>query len=180
MIQRCTNPNSNRYYLYGARGITICERWQDFQNFLADMGPRLSADYSIERLNNSGNYEPENCKWATCSEQAINRRSNRLVTIDGITKCVSEWAREASLDCFTIFKRLRRGESGASLLRSHERKMTRGEFTTCRKGLHAFPEWRRDVKSGSYCVLCKRQRDGEQRRQRRAERLLTGLESERR
>lgn len=77
MKRRCTNPNSNRYRHYGARGITICGRWlHSFENFLADMGER-PVGTSIERVNNDGNYEPDNCKWATAIEQANNRRASR-------------------------------------------------------------------------------------------------------
>lgn len=75
MIQRCTNPNSIRYEHYGARGITVCERWLSFANFLADMGPR-PPHYSIERINNDGNYEPLNCKWIPRNEQQKNQRPN--------------------------------------------------------------------------------------------------------
>ena len=74
MWQRCTNPNDPKFHCYGARGITICERWQDFEAFFADMGLRPSADHSIDRIHNDGNYEPGNCRWATRSQQNKNRR----------------------------------------------------------------------------------------------------------
>lgn len=74
MRQRCSNPNRNSYPNYGGRGIKVCERWSKFENFIADMGPR-PAGYTIERLNNNGNYEPTNCKWIPLSDQGKNRRS---------------------------------------------------------------------------------------------------------
>lgn len=75
MIQRCTNPQRQSFKYYGGRGIKVCERWQKFENFLADMGLRPTATHSIDRFpNNDGNYEPGNCRWATRSEQQLNKR----------------------------------------------------------------------------------------------------------
>ena len=71
---RCNNPKNEHYQWYGARGIKVCERWDSYENFIADMGPRPSNKHSIERVNNDGNYEPANCKWATKLEQSRNRR----------------------------------------------------------------------------------------------------------
>lgn len=74
MNQRCNNPNSDEYFRYGARGVTICIRWQVFENFLADMGERPIRKTLDRYPNNEGNYEPSNCRWATISEQNKNRR----------------------------------------------------------------------------------------------------------
>jgi hypothetical protein len=77
MWQRCTNPKNARYNRYGARGIIICERWEKFENFLADVGSRPSDDHSIDRIDNEGNYEPSNVRWATRSEQQLNKSGYR-------------------------------------------------------------------------------------------------------
>jgi hypothetical protein len=76
MKARCFNPKKDKYKYYGGRGVTVCERWRNsFENFLADMGEPPSARHSIDRINNDGNYEPSNCRWATPLEQAHNKRN---------------------------------------------------------------------------------------------------------
>ena len=78
MIHRCTNPKAHNWKWYGGRGITVCERWRSsYANFLADMGRRPSLKHSIDRINNDGNYEPGNCRWATQSEQVQNSRASK-------------------------------------------------------------------------------------------------------
>lgn len=101
MLNRCTNPGVDSYPLYGARGITVCERWQTFENFLADMGLR-PAGHTLERRDSNGNYEPDNCRWATHAEQAQNTRVNKLTP---------ELVRE-------IRDRLARGETQTAVARS--------------------------------------------------------------
>lgn len=76
MRQRCNNPKATSYSYYGGRGVTVCARWDSFENFLLDMGERPSDKPTIDRVNPFWNYEPENCRWASHQEQAINKRKN--------------------------------------------------------------------------------------------------------
>lgn len=93
MRHRCNNPNNRDYKNYGGRGIKVCDQWNNsFEIFYNDMGQRPSNKHQIERINNDGNYEPKNCKWATKKEQARNRRNNRLIEYKGQNKTLSEWS----------------------------------------------------------------------------------------
>lgn len=92
MRQRCENPRTKSYKNYGARGISVCERWQDFTNFIADMGEKPTPKHTVERKNNNGNYEPSNCKWATRKEQRNNTRTNRFVKFNGQNKTLPQWS----------------------------------------------------------------------------------------
>jgi hypothetical protein len=110
MKRRCLNPNTPNYKRYGGRGITVCSRWlQSFRSFYADMGKRPSTLHSLERIDNSGNYDPWNCKWATRLEQARNTRRNHWLEIDGRRQTMSEWAREIGKPREWVRYRLRRG-----------------------------------------------------------------------
>ena len=109
MHYRCDNPNSKAYMGYGGRGIKICERWCKFENFLRDMGTAVTLNHSIDRKDNDGNYEPDNCRWATRKEQQNNIRSNRQYNIRGITKNLMQWIEVSSLKYSTVERRLAHG-----------------------------------------------------------------------
>lgn len=104
---RCYWRKSKSYPDYGGRGIKVCERWRNsFTNFYEDMGPKPSAEYSIDRTDNDGNYEPSNCKWELRLHQANNNRHNRFITIDGETHTVTQWSRKLGLNHKTVSTRL--------------------------------------------------------------------------
>lgn len=92
MLARCNRKTHRQYANYGGRGITVCERWQDFANFIADVGPRPSIKHTIERIDNNGNYEPSNVRWATRAEQLRNTRRTVIVEFRGDRMCLKDMA----------------------------------------------------------------------------------------
>lgn len=93
MKARCLNPKNAAYKYYGGRGIKVCDRWViNFENFIQDMGRKPFKNYTLERIDVNGNYEPVNCKWASYKEQGNNRRNNRRITYNGETKNFGQWA----------------------------------------------------------------------------------------
>ena len=108
MISRCTNQNLKKYDRYGGRGIKLCKRWEKFENFFADMGDRPAGMW-LDRINNDGDYEPGNCRWATRKQQARNKSTTRYLTAKGETKSLSTWAEEMKLKPSTIARRIQLG-----------------------------------------------------------------------
>lgn len=105
--QRCSNPNFDDYHNYGGRGIRVCKRWDSFDVFIVDMGMRPSKKFSIERIDCNGPYSPENCKWATRIEQMANRRDTLYLTVDDVSKPLTEWCREYKIKDSVVRQRLR-------------------------------------------------------------------------
>jgi hypothetical protein len=106
MHERCLNPQHKQYKHYGGRGITVCARWKDYEAFLADMG-RKPEGTSIDRINNEGNYEPGNCRWATRIEQNSNMRSTRWITCSGERRTLNGWARVLGINVGNLSRKLR-------------------------------------------------------------------------
>lgn len=107
VIRRCCNPNRPFYMTYGGRGITICDRWKNsFEAFLEDMGKRPSPQHSIERIDVNGNYEPSNCKWATPTEQARNKRTNVSYVFNGKGLTLPEWEQFTNIPAETMRTRI--------------------------------------------------------------------------
>ncbi len=107
MLQRCNNPNHRHFSHYGARGISVCERWRDFQNFLEDMG-EAPEGLTIERVDNSRGYEKSNCRWATRLEQAQNTRLAKRIECGGRILSVAAWARVLGVGEAMLRSRARR------------------------------------------------------------------------
>lgn len=105
MLNRCRNPRTKHYKDYGGRGIVVCARWSLFENFFADMGS-APAGMTLDRENNDGNYEPNNCRWATPVEQARNTRRNVFIDVDGVSMCLTEAAAAKGLKKTTLWQRL--------------------------------------------------------------------------
>lgn len=111
MKHRCYNTNNSSYRNYGGRGIRVCDRWlHSFTTFAKDMGPK-PPNHSIERINNNGDYSPNNCRWATAHEQTRNTRRNTKLTFKGETKLLCQWAEETGIHVNTILGRFRMGYS---------------------------------------------------------------------
>jgi len=92
MKTRCNNTNEACYERYGGRGIKVCQSWSDFDKFYQDMYDTYAHGLQLDRIDNNGNYEPDNCRWVTPKENSRNTRNNRYITYKGMTKCVNEWA----------------------------------------------------------------------------------------
>jgi len=119
MRSRCYNQNAPKFYNHGGRGIKVCDRWNDFAAFYEDMGNRPEGRYTLERRDNDGNYSPENCYWATYSEQQRNRRNTVFLEHAGMKLTYDEWAERIGIRANTIRCRIRLGWSASDALQPH-------------------------------------------------------------
>lgn len=111
IIQRCTNPNDEKYHRYGNRGIKVSKDWLEFTGFLKDMGPTHKEGLTIDRIDNDGNYCKENCRWVTKQEQNRNYSKNLNFTYKGKTQCLKDWATELDKKYATVYWRIKNGRS---------------------------------------------------------------------
>ena len=109
MRERCNNPNNEKYPIYGARGITVCERWNEFKNFMLDMGRKPDPKFTIEREDVNGNYESKNCKWISRKDQGRNRRNSVFVTYNGKRMLLIDLVEELGLSRNIVYQRLKLG-----------------------------------------------------------------------
>jgi hypothetical protein len=152
MKNRCYNRKNNQYKRYGKRGIRVCARWlASFENFLEDMGKRPKGR-TLDRIDNNGNYDcgkcpdcrsrgvtKSNCRWATKRQQANNTRSTVMLTLDGVTKPLRDWAKERNLEPRTVWSRLRRGFSVERALMSEDGRATRHRLGAAGTGAYSTP-----------------------------------------
>jgi len=123
MHYRCENASAANYPQYGGRGITVCLQWKSFEVFLADMG-EAPKGRTIDRIDNNGNYEPGNCRWATPKEQTLNRSNTRWITYKGETLCLAEWAQRFSINVSTLYRHLKK-HSVESLFLKYEQQLVK-------------------------------------------------------
>ncbi len=144
MTARCTNEGHRNYALYGGRGITVCDRWLSFPNFLADMGEKPRG-LSLDRIDGNGNYEPSNCRWATATEQARNRSNTRTLTLNGETRPLAEWAERTGIHPATLSDRVHHGWTDERALTEPVNPAGRRPTTTLTVDgrTHSLSEWAR-------------------------------------
>lgn len=128
MKARCYNVRNKRYANYGGRGIIVCEKWlNSFTDFLQDVGYRPGKEYTLDRINNDGNYEPGNVRWATQTQQQRNRTVARQLTINGVTKPLAEWAEEYDIPPAIVRQRIDREGLNPLQALSYKRTSKRGK-----------------------------------------------------
>lgn len=131
MKERCQNPHNKSYARYGARGVSVCREWEEFATFYAWA---LSAGYrdwlTIDRIDNSKGYCPDNCRWATISQQNRNYSRNRMITYNGETKCLTDWAESNGIKPSTLAYRLKSGKPMEDALSRIDGRKTRWTKTT--------------------------------------------------
>jgi len=121
MRERCLNPRNSNYEYYGGRGISVCERWNNFSCFLADMGPR-PAGHTLDRIDGNKGYEPSNCRWATKVEQARNTSQNVWIELNGERRLLIDWSERLGISRQAIYHRVSRGVTDAAKLLAPMRK----------------------------------------------------------
>ena len=115
MIKRCNSYKNKSYHNYGGRGIKVCERWTDINNFVEDMYPSYIKGLDIDRIDNDGNYEPSNCRWVTRKQNLNNTRHNKIIEFNGVQKTIKQWSEFINIPYQTLIDRLKRWSIERSL-----------------------------------------------------------------
>lgn len=153
IVNRCRNPAVKSYKYYGARGITVCDRWLKFDNFFEDMG-HAPPGCSIDRINNDGPYSPRNCRWATRQEQAQHKSNSRLLTLGKRTQTMAAWARELGMNPSALLYRINAGWSVKEVLTTPkpERPNAKLNMRQARAIRARHPGWSMDKIAAHYGV----------------------------
>lgn len=129
ILSRCNNDKDEAYENYGGRGINVCNRWSEFNNFFEDMGYAPSKKHSIDRIDNNKGYCKENCRWATAIQQHRNKRNTTYITFNGETKTLCDWAAQYKLTQQALFYRMKRGwPIERALTFPHQKRKTKNEY----------------------------------------------------
>lgn len=155
MKKRCQNPNDQSYPLYGGRGITVCDAWQNFEGFFADMGRRPSASHSLERKDNDKGYSPDNCIWATRHQQGRNRRTCTFITFADRTMSIAAWCDLLGVPYNVVLTRIvKYGWSFVDAVTTPKRPTGRIVDKTCQRCDSSF----RAGSSARFCSGCRKYR----------------------
>jgi hypothetical protein len=156
IIQRCENQNSEEFYLYGERGITVCSSWHDFSIFSNwALANGYAYGLTIDRIDNDKGYSPENCRWATRKEQANNRRNNVNIAYKGKIQTIAEWEDEFELKRGIIGKRMRKGLPLDEVMRDFALTSSKTRFITYNGETRSIKQWA-EVLGIKYCTLVSR------------------------
>ena len=151
MKSRCQNPNNLKYHRYGGRGIVVCDKWvEDFLAFYTDMGPRPSSKHSLDRIDNDGNYEPGNCRWALPSVQSNNRSTTRILEYAGFVGHIKAMARHVGMTPALLKARL---DLGWDVVRAVETPPHSDEkWVTFNGRTQSLSAWGRETGFGGACI----------------------------
>lgn len=151
MKSRCYRKTDTFYNDYGGRGIGVCSKWlNSFEAFFSDMGSKPTLKHTLDRIDNDGDYCPENCRWATQKQQAKNRRGNRFITHNRITLTIGEWAEQSGVNRITLHNRIKAGwPLGKALSIKHHGKAKLITFDGKTKSIS---QWERDLGLPIGCV----------------------------
>jgi hypothetical protein len=160
MRQRCNDPGHRYYHCYGGRGIRVCQKWNSFAAFLRDMGPRPKG-YTLDRIDNDGNYTPGNCRWVTRKQNNRNRNNNRRITFAGRTETITAWEEITGIKYNTIAWRLARGwpvkkALTKAALKRHDPRVMGKQMRCIRGHVLDLNNLYTDPRGRSECLKCKR------------------------
>ncbi len=178
MIGRCYNPNQSKFKYYGGRGIKVSPEWRhNFKQFEEDMGPRPTPHHTLDRIDNNGDYTPQNCRWATWREQRLNQSNTAIITIEGIGYKVLELVEKYGVCKQTIIKRASLGMSFEAITKPGFLLWSESKLTNkCKNGHEYTPDNTHLLKNGKrMCRICEKAKDMKYKRKIKRRKLLAKL-----